>query len=69
MASLNLEELLDEKDIARLTKRSLASVRRDRLLGRGVPVIRIGGSVRYSPEALRSYLKSCESGGHGGEAW
>ena len=54
------EALLDEKDIARLTKRSLASVRRDRTMRKGVPAIRIGSSVRYTPEALRTFLKTCE---------
>jgi hypothetical protein len=56
----SFEALLDERDIARLTKRSLASVRRDRLLRKGVPCIHIGSSVRYTPEALRTFLKACE---------
>jgi len=59
---VELEPLLDERDIAKITRRSLASVRRDRLMRKGVPFIKIGSSVRYRPEALRKFLGSCEIG-------
>jgi hypothetical protein len=60
---VDVEPLLDERDIARITKRSLASVRRDRLMRKGVPFIRIGSSVRYKLQSLRDFLESCETGG------
>jgi hypothetical protein len=65
MTGVDVEPLLDERDIAKITKRSLASVRRDRLMRKGVPFIRIGSSVRYRPDALRTFLGSCEVGGSG----
>ena len=43
------EHLFDEHDLARITKRSVASVRRGRLLKKGCPYIKIGSSVRYRP--------------------
>ena len=60
MTNQTLEPLLNEKDIARLTKRSIASIRRDRMTGKGVPFIRMGKSVRYTADTLRSFLKSLE---------
>jgi hypothetical protein len=63
MTVVEVEPLLDERDIAKITKRSLASIRRDRLMRKGVPFIRIGSSVRYRPDALRDFLGSCVVGG------
>ena len=63
MTTVNLEALLDEKDIAHITKRSLASIRRDRLMRKGVPFIRIGSSVRYRPDAVRTFLAKCGANG------
>jgi hypothetical protein len=41
-----LETLLTEHEYARITKRSVASVRRDRLLKQGCPYVKLGsGSV------------------------
>ena len=59
----DLEPLLDERDVAEITRRSLASVRRDRQLRKGVPFIRIGSSIRYRPQSLREFLGSCETSG------
>lgn len=70
MAALHnpLESLLDEHDVAFLTKRSLASVRRDRLLRKGCPYIKIGSSVRYKRSDFFAWLASlAEHGRHEGE--
>jgi hypothetical protein len=58
-----LEYLFDERDLARITKRSVASVRRDRLLKKGCPYIKIGSSVRYLPSDLEAWLGSLPSRG------
>jgi hypothetical protein len=58
-----LDDLLDERDLARITKRSLASVRRDRLLGRGCPYLKIGASVRYQPSDFEAWLRSLPKSG------
>jgi hypothetical protein len=53
----NIEEFFSEEDIAALTKRSIASIRRDRVLQRGCPFVRIGRSVRYRGDDLRKWLE------------
>lgn len=53
-----LNDLLDEHDLARITKRSVASVRRDRLLGINCPFIKIGNSVRYLRSDVEEWLRS-----------
>ena len=56
--SSTIDSLLDEFDIARITKRSVASVRRDRLLRKGCPFVKIGSSVRYRPSDCEAWLAS-----------
>ena len=63
LKEVDLEPLLDERDVAEITRRSLASVRRDRQMRKGVPFIRIGSSIRYRPQSLREFLGSCETSG------
>jgi hypothetical protein len=56
-AYLNLEALLTEQEYARITKRSVASVRRDRQLKQGCPYVKLGALVRYRPEDVRAHLE------------
>lgn len=58
-----IESLLNEYDVARITKLSVASVRRWRLLKRGPKYIKIGAAVRYQPEDVSAWLKSRPTGG------
>jgi hypothetical protein len=53
-----LDDLLSEHDLARLTKRSVGSIRRDRLLRKNCPFIRIGRSVRYVRSDVEDWLRS-----------
>jgi hypothetical protein len=53
-----LETLLTEREYAGITKRSVASVRRDRLLRQGCPYVKLGALVRYRPEDGRAHLES-----------
>ncbi len=53
-----VQDLFDEYDIARITRRSVASVRRDRLWKKGCPYIKIGASVRYRPSDVEAWLTS-----------
>jgi predicted DNA-binding transcriptional regulator AlpA len=55
--------LLDEHDIARMTRLSVASVRRWRLVKKGPRYIKIGSAVRYRPADLAAWLDRCPSGG------
>lgn len=56
-AEPELETLLTEDEYARITKRSVASVRRDRLLKQGCPYVKLGALVRYRPEDVRAHLE------------
>lgn len=58
-----IESLLNEHDVARVTGLSVASVRRWRLLKQGPKYIKIGSAVRYNKHDLSAWLKSRPSGG------
>ena len=58
-----VEHLLNEKDVARITGMSVASVRRWRLLKRGPKYLKIGSAVRYRPEDVAAWLESRPTGG------
>lgn len=62
--SHGLEALIDEYEYSRITGRSLASTRRDRLLGQGCPYVKLMGLVRYRPSDIRKFL---ENNLHGGD--
>ena len=52
------EVLLNERDVARLTSLSVATVRRWRLLGQGPRYIKIGAAVRYRQSDVAAWLES-----------
>jgi hypothetical protein len=56
-AESELETLLTELEYARLIKRSVASVRRDRLLKQGCPYVKLGALVRYRPKDVGAHLE------------
>jgi hypothetical protein len=60
LVSNSQQQLLCDKDVAKALNISVSTMRRWRMTGGGVPFLKIGGAVRYSPESLRDYLKSCE---------
>jgi predicted DNA-binding transcriptional regulator AlpA len=66
--SRSIESLLNERDVARITGMSLASVRRWRLLRQGPKYLKIGAAVRYKQGDLSAWLGSCPSGGGHQEA-
>ena len=60
----DLTNLLNEFDVARITRRSVSSVRTWRWVRQGGPrYIKIGASVRYRPEDLARWLESLPTGG------
>ena len=61
------ETLLTERDIARITGLSIATVRRWRLLRQGPKYLKIGSAVRYVPADLERWMRSLPSGGSGGQ--
>jgi predicted DNA-binding transcriptional regulator AlpA len=60
---LNIEPLLNEHDVARITNMSLASVRRWRLFREGPKFLKLGAAVRYKAEDISVWLKSRPTGG------
>src|SRR5882762_2615025 len=57
-----LEQLLDETQVSRITGRSVASLRRDRLLGTGIPFVKLHALVRYDPRDIRDYIERNKCG-------
>ena len=53
-----LESLLTEQEYAQIAKRSLASIRRDRLIRQCFPYVKLGALVRYRPSDVRAYFES-----------
>ena len=56
-AEFELETLLTEYEYANLIKRSVASVRRDRLLNQGCPYVKLGALVRYRPKDVLAHIE------------
>jgi hypothetical protein len=61
-----LEALIDEHEYCRITGRSLASARRDRLLGKGCAYVKLLGLVRYRPSDVRAFIEANLRGGNTG---
>ena len=57
-ASNLLQALLTERDVARITGLSVASVRRWRLLKIGPRATKLGAAVRYKQEDIKAWLDS-----------
>jgi hypothetical protein len=54
---VEIEALLDEHQVAAIIRRSVASLRRDRLQGTGCPHVKIGALCRYRPSDVRSFIE------------
>ena len=63
VARTHLANLLNERDVARITGLSIASVRRWRLFKQGPKFLKIGSAVRYRPEDLRAWIEMRPEGG------
>ncbi len=55
-----LQELLTERDVARLLKVSVATIRRRRLLRQPPTWLKIGALVRYRREAINRLIEGAE---------
>jgi predicted DNA-binding transcriptional regulator AlpA len=54
----DVEKFINEKQVAEMTSLSVATLRNDRWLGRGIPYVKLGRSVRYSLEAVLDYMQA-----------
>ena len=51
-------QYLTEQDVHRMTKKSLSQLRSDRFLGKGIPYIKDGKSIKYNIEDVLAYMES-----------
>jgi predicted DNA-binding transcriptional regulator AlpA len=63
MSEHTLETLLDEKELARLIRVSIGTLRYWRSEGRGPRFRKVGQLVRYAPSDISEWLESRPSGG------
>jgi hypothetical protein len=56
-ADTKLESLLNEYEYASIVKRSVASIRRDRVRRIGCPYVKLGALVRYRPDDVRAHIE------------
>jgi predicted DNA-binding transcriptional regulator AlpA len=66
MAEHTLETLLDEKELARLIRVSIGTLRYWRSEGKGPRYIKVGQLVRYAPSDVHGWLSSRPAGGEAG---
>lgn len=52
------KEYLSEKEVSQMTGRALSTLRNERSLGKGLPYVKFGRSVRYPRADLISYLEA-----------
>jgi predicted DNA-binding transcriptional regulator AlpA len=62
-ADIQVQSLVTERDVARMTGLSLASIRRWRVHRQGPKFLKIGAAVRYRPEDVAAWLESRPTGG------
>jgi len=51
-------EYLNEKEVAKLTRRSLSTLRNDRCQCKGLPYLKVGRSILYSLDDVIHFLES-----------
>ena len=51
------EKYITEKKVAEITSRALSTLRNERFLGKGIPYIKIGKSVRYKYEDVIEFME------------
>ncbi len=68
MSEQPLETLLDEKELSRLFRVSIGTLRFWRAIGRGPRYRKVGQLVRYAPSDVQEWLNSRPTGGEADEA-
>jgi hypothetical protein len=54
----NQVKYIDEKVVSELTGRALSTLRNDRHVGKGIPYIKIGRSIRYSFKEVCDFMEA-----------
>lgn len=65
MSEQSLETLLDEKELSRLLRLSIGTLRFWRAVGRGPRYRKVGQLVRYAPSDVQDWLNTRPAGGEG----
>ena len=65
MSEQSLETLLDEKELSRLLRVSIGTLRFWRAVGRGPRYRKVGQLVRYAPSDVQDWLNTRPAGGEG----
>lgn len=58
MPTINSTEYINERGVYKITKRALPTLRNDRHLGRGIPYVRMGRSIRYKVEDVIAFMEA-----------
>lgn len=58
MQAKDLEHYIDETEVSRIAGRAVSSLRNDRSLGKGIPYVKNGRSVRYSIKDVLEYMEA-----------
>ena len=54
----NQPKYITEKEVSEITGRALSTLRNERFLGKGIPYIKIGKSVRYKYDDVIEFMES-----------
>ena len=54
----NQVKYITEKEVSEITGRALSTLRNERFLGKGIPYIKIGKSVRYRLDDVIEFMES-----------
>ena len=57
-AGAAIDPLLDDKEVARIIGRARSTLQEDRLVGGGIPFVRLGRLIRYRSSDVSAYLAS-----------
>jgi predicted DNA-binding transcriptional regulator AlpA len=53
-----LDPLLSDRDVERITGRARSTLQKDRVVGSGIPFVRIGRLVRYRQSDVQAFLEA-----------
>jgi len=56
-----MERLLTEHETSEPTKRAVSTLQKDRVVGGGIPFVKVGRQVRYRESDVQHYIESLPS--------
>ena len=56
-----LDPLLSDREVSRLIGRAVSTLQKDRVVGDGIPFIRVGRLIRYRESDVSAYLAALPS--------